>query len=496
MAAYEDIYVLKDILVDSGNRLNMILEARTKHRDKGTGQFNALLQMKNIDDALVSMVSMCREYEVGTEPGKTGHYELKKFADKAAEEIGKFRDMVKGRNADEITDDEVIDILTPICKEFADLKKYVLEYISGTYIPFRYEFERWDRFFDVSDCWPTAASFISSLMRQDRKFNVLQMIPRTDDTLFGMFVDAMSDKAEMYGVYKYDSLTNYLKELRNNPKVKRIVIGEGGSSAAISNDIFDVVIGTAKVTFTRQPNRVGMVFEERRTLRKLLNYVRPGGIVFYFVPYTRLALGLCMDIAKAAESVRVYRNGDSSDDETRDNGLVILAIRTNDEKNKLISGTVNAAAYNLLHDICLNYDSIPTEEKPETYELSGKKLDVPMFRGAKLEPDEIIEMASLASTKDDFWKSQRVEKISDNARRSLLPFSIGQLGIVLTSGCMDGVVHEGNHCSHLVKGRVIKITDESSEVDSHNHDISVKEKKSNRVEINMFMPDGEYKRLA
>ena len=91
-------------------------------------------------------------------------------------------------------------------------------------------------------------------------------------------------------------------------------------------------------------------------------------------------------------------------------------------------------------------------------------------------------------------ENQKVEKLDETIKNPLLPFNIGQLGLVLTSGCLDGIVEEGDGYSHLIKGRVSKQT---IEVETEkNNNIEITETTVNKVEINVLLPNGEFKVLA
>jgi hypothetical protein len=92
------------------------------------------------------------------------------------------------------------------------------------------------------------------------------------------------------------------------------------------------------------------------------------------------------------------------------------------------------------------------------------------------------------------WDSQKAEKLEENIKNPLLPFNIGQIGLVLTSGCLDGLVNEADGGCHLIKGRVSKKTQKTEF--RNNHTIEVTETTVNRVEINVLLPNGEFKTLA
>ena len=77
----------------------------------------------------------------------------------------------------------------------------------------------------------------------------------------------------------------------------------------------------------------------------------------------------------------------------------------------------------------------------------------------------------------------------------LLPFNIGQVGLVLTSGCLDGVVEEIDGVYHVIKGMTTKLTTVETD-DSEEDKIKSTETISNRVKINVFTADGKFIELG
>ena len=78
--------------------------------------------------------------------------------------------------------------------------------------------------------------------------------------------------------------------------------------------------------------------------------------------------------------------------------------------------------------------------------------------------------------------------------RPLLPFNMGQIGLVLTSGCLDGVVEEYEGQYHAIKGMVTKVRDFNNSRED-NDETSI-ETISNKVQINLLTPDGKFIELA
>lgn len=92
--------------------------------------------------------------------------------------------------------------------------------------------------------------------------------------------------------------------------------------------------------------------------------------------------------------------------------------------------------------------------------------------------------------------AQEIHSISSKKQRPLLPFTIGQIGLILTSGFLDGIIDEENGFKHVVKGQVKKYVENDAQVESQKNKLNISETIGNRVEINIFLPDGTYKELV
>jgi len=72
--------------------------------------------------------------------------------------------------------------------------------------------------------------------------------------------------------------------------------------------------------------------------------------------------------------------------------------------------------------------------------------------------------------------------------RPPLPLHTGHLGLLLASGCLDGVVGEGED-KHIVRGKVEKV---SHKQDEYKGDMLIeKEIESHRVSVKILKKDGE-----
>ena len=94
---------------------------------------------------------------------------------------------------------------------------------------------------------------------------------------------------------------------------------------------------------------------------------------------------------------------------------------------------------------------------------------------------------------NEFYKQVDDHKILTDTQ-PLLPFNIGQVGLVLTSGRLDGVIEEPGDRYHIIKGRTIKYT-ENIQNNIENNEERIK-KISNRVQIKAFGADGTFKSIS
>jgi hypothetical protein len=129
-----------------------------------------------------------------------------------------------------------------------------------------------------------------------------------------------------------------------------------------------------------------------------------------------------------------------------------------------------------------NYYSIPTEE-----------LILEYFRGSKLDIADVLE-ASNDNMIESFLINQ-TQPLVVKDQSPLLPFNIGQVGLVLTSGCLDGVIKEMDGINHVIKGMTTKITTKTTE-DLADNKIKSTETISNQVKINVFTANGEFIQLG
>lgn len=268
----------------------------------------------------------------------------------------------------------------------------------------------------------------------------------------------------------------------------KVVKGELKGSI-ISNNAFDFVIAKCAIADTLAKNlssgsSVSKI--EKNYIMNMNKYLRPYGAILFVIPYYRLHKDICEHIAKYYENVQIFK---ASGVYWEDKKYVYIYGQ------KSISKEMDEDIYDRLR-ACFDERNIPdfTDDINLNYRLPSSTITIDTFKGSQLDMDELYDIVETSGVLDEFFESQKVEKIGESTTRPLLPFNIGQLGLVLTSGCLDGIIDEGDGHYHLVKGKVSKKSETTKEISDGVLEES--ETISNRVEINVLLPNGEYKVLT
>lgn len=252
----------------------------------------------------------------------------------------------------------------------------------------------------------------------------------------------------------------------------------------IKNDTFDVLIAKCSIAPNLEGNlspRGTMDKAEKKYIQYINKYLRKDGIVLFVIPYFRMYKDLCEHISKYYKNIKVFKK-------ESENNLYIFAQKDD-------SKTINEDEFIMLRR-SLDFRKVKEIHGTEMldYKLPSRHIPIDIFKGSSLDMDELHDIVSKTKILDTLFEEQKVEKIGESNTRPLLPFNIGQLGLVLTSGCLDGIIDEGDGHYHVVKGRVSKVHEIVSTTDKKKQTIS--ETISNRVEINIITPNGEFKKLT
>ena len=253
----------------------------------------------------------------------------------------------------------------------------------------------------------------------------------------------------------------------------------------ITNNYFDVMMLLPPVGYIEKKDPMGTLIEpiERITIKNTIKYVRPGGVLMITLPYTRVLPSLALYLSKALSNVEVVRVPD-------DKMKRVTIIGTKNSKVNVSDNDI----YQRLRLLDYDNDTISINELSEkSYSIPTEELTLEYFRGSKLDVADVLE-----ACQDNMIKSYLINQtqplvIKDQS--PLLPFNIGQVGLVLTSGCLDGVVEEMDGINHVIKGMTTKVTTTTNE-DLEDNKIKSTETISNQVKINVFTADGEFIQLG
>ena len=130
--------------------------------------------------------------------------------------------------------------------------------------------------------------------------------------------------------------------------------------------------------------------------------------------------------------------------------------------------------------------------------LTNQQADKISFRSAYATAEEIFSSYSSARAfiermNNGITKNLAL-KTEEESRHPLLPFSPGQLGLVLVSGDVDGIIQEDGQYAHAIKGSTIRTPETSTEYDAHGNRVT-KITHSTTTSVVMLTGDGEFKSL-
>lgn len=313
-----------------------------------------------------------------------------------------------------------------------------------------------------------------------RKINMLDCRAKTGVNA-ERFKEYFLGDVDIYGMEANSVLANEAKE--KNVYVK---MAKGGLNySKCSNAVFDVVLHApsfkADTKFTNTQSLT--VSEETLDIRKITTYLNYGGVLIYYMHKYRLNASMCTYIAKNYKNVKII------EEPNEPSMITIIAQR------KISNDNIDEEVFTKLRNIT---QDMPCDNDIDIdYVIEGNISEVKIFRGSVLDESDILEIVSETKLMNNFLLKQNQESNPEyNKQQPLLPFSLGQIGLVLTSGCLDGVIEELPGQYHVIKGAVKKESvheiikgktkEEDKEVITH----------LNKVEIKILTPDGEIKILA
>ena len=224
----------------------------------------------------------------------------------------------------------------------------------------------------------------------------------------------------------------------------------------------------------------------RPRINAAANYLKKDGsliIIGLSTDFTKLDL---RRIAAVIQDIHVYFYTAQSGNMLQDHEICAIVGRSKDQQAP--------SELNRLIDIFALHPSV---EEPITLYGSGQD-EHPLFASYDITQAEAIVLTPDMRIATQKVLSNLLPKTLEDTRRPLLPFSSGQLGLILISGEINGTVKEENtNCCHIVKGSSTQREDEKTEVLATNDEgMPSRVRKTKSVyattNVNIVLPTGQF----
>ena len=223
-----------------------------------------------------------------------------------------------------------------------------------------------------------------------------------------------------------------------------------------------------------------------KDLSRIGRYMREGGLVLVAVPDF---MWRTKEIVAIRSNFRLLWSVNLEND-IKNSQYTLVAFRytrnmTDEEKEANFSALMNLTPVNEVTEEMLDaaVKELPPNDFGELRQVTGSVMD-----------KAILDIVLQESTIHGIFVEPKKSIIHPP-----LPLKKGQIGQMIASGKLDGIINEGNGFKHVIRGRVYKGTIETREVDYDDPDNAVEtttKTNNNLIEINVFCGDGTYKRIA
>jgi len=281
--------------------------------------------------------------------------------------------------------------------------------------------------------------------------------------------------ANTYGIEPDRYRAEQAKEKLDN------VLHCGYEDARMSNKAFSCTFLNPPYDWqSEDSDEAGHERTEKAFLRGTIKYLTPNGILVYIVPQPRVTEDIAKILSYRFDAFYGYRFPDGEYERFKQ--LVLFGRRK--PKNYLDDESLRMLS------------AIPHVEFAEIPHLEDPLYDVPGSPEVKLFRSNLIDEVELEK---DLKSSALWQKLNQNSRgnkdgvgRPPLPLHTGHLGLLLASGCLDGMVGEGED-RHIVRGKVEKVTHTEQE---YQGDVLIeRDVEKYRVSIKVLTQDGEIRNL-
>lgn len=243
--------------------------------------------------------------------------------------------------------------------------------------------------------------------------------------------------------------------------------------ARISNHCFDIVVKIPEIN-----NNMELKNIEKQDVYNCFKFLRENGVYIIIIPFSRCSDDILLMLSKKLKNINISSLKNLQSD------VFISGSFVSEKKEDEITKDYEE----LLNIFDGMYEDLPSTHDFSNYCLPSKEIEVDLFRGGRISKEEMCSYCIESELVESFIKKNKEEKREDT--KPLLPFNLGQVGLVLTSSQLNGVVYDDNNIPHIIKGMTIKETDKQEDY-RDSSEVRSTEVISNRVQINILSADGE-----
>ena len=295
----------------------------------------------------------------------------------------------------------------------------------------------------------------------------------------------LGENVRIYGMYD----SSFLQESRDvRSCMERCALGPS-DSYKVQNKAFDLIY-TRALTKVSYYNHEGAPASAEspitKEMKRLWRYLAPGGVLLMLVPkfvMRQKERTIASSFYELLGNKRVKAEYENLD-------MRLLVLR----KGVVIADEEKEATYQKLTEMQESEATLGSIlehafDKAPAYDVGPVRL----FKGE--EQDKLIlEIALEKST----LKVSKM-KTSQHAIEPLLPLKKGQIGQIIASGRLNGVIDEGDGFKHVISGRVIKGTRRTFKENYDDPEHAYEETttlRNNLVEINALGGDGKIRTIS
>lgn len=377
------------------------------------------------------------------------------------------------------------EAISSLCEDFC--KTYLTDFNNMLF----YYSEAFDIWFNSSMTPNVDTQFESApyeMLLQDirtskKNVNMLYESDSFNHPVFSLF-DAWTQKHPSINLKQYMFYTS----VKSKDELKKHIYGLDFSKATKTlfgnrtNYRFSTNFDIGYLDFCCTANQLHLESLEyyRNILFHVNTHVKNGAPIIIKLCKTEIYYPLIKLIATYLDDINVYKN---------EKDLNILIVGTsNKQRNEdvvrsynLLNKIYNDSEPEFIYDIFNNYDD---------NEIIFRSLDI-----NEEDVESFIKSNSNILNKSHKNLEKTILGTNDNTNRQpLIPFNPGQLGLILVSGDIDGIVDEGNGYYHVIKGSVFRNPTVTNEIEPNNTQVR-KITRNVSTAITVMLADGTITKL-